>query len=325
MSGVVGILGGMGRVVRFPPPAVSSDAGPTHPVHHVPSLAGAVEVFFAHRDLAAETCRTYRKALDPLVEALGGAQPVTALDADRVAAVFVDRWDGCAPATWNTRRVAVKAFATWCGERWPLSTDPLSAVETRRRTVDNTRAIPLADLEELWRRRGVPLREKTLWRMLYETAARASEVLALDVDDLDRARRRARIRSKGGSVDMVVWAAPTARLLGRYLTDRTHGPLFLTRWRTRTAPPVRDLYQPTGQARLSYRTAAAEFRRHSGGWTLHQLRHSSLTHLAEAGASAVMLQAKSRHRDLRTLSVYTRPGVEAVARLTAERFDDLTC
>ncbi|MCY4371793.1 MAG: tyrosine-type recombinase/integrase [bacterium] len=116
-------------------------------------------------------------------------------------------------------------------------------------------------------------------------------------------------------------AAPTARLLGRYLTNRTHGPVFLTRWRTRTAPARRDLYEATGQARLSYRTAATEFRKHSGGWTLHQLRHSSLTHLAEAGASAVMLQAKSRHRDLRTLSVYTRPGVEAVARLTDERFD----
>ena len=35
--------------------------------------------------------------------------------------------------------------------------------------------------------------------MLYETAARASEVLALDVGDLDRARRRARVRSKGAA------------------------------------------------------------------------------------------------------------------------------
>ena len=157
--------------------------------------------------------------------------------------------------------------------------------------------------------------------MLYETAARTSEVLALDVEDLDRAGRRARIRGKGGSVDMVVWAAPTARLLGRYLADRTEGPLFLTRHRSRTAPASRDPYTPTGRARLSYRTAAAEFRRHSGRWTLHQLRHWSLTHLAEAGASAVMLQAKSRHRDLRTLSVYARPGVEAVARLTATLFD----
>jgi hypothetical protein len=35
-------------------------------------------------------------------------------------------------------------------------------------------------------RRDVPLREKTLWRMLYETAARASEVLALDVNSPGR-------------------------------------------------------------------------------------------------------------------------------------------
>ena len=309
----------MGRVVRFPPPTAPETA-PGHPVHHVPSLAGAVEAFFANRDLAPETCRTYRKALDPVVEAVGRDQRVTDLDPQLVAAVF-ERWDGCAPATWNTRRVAVQAFAAWCGERWPLTGDLLAGVPPRRRRTDNTRAVPYEDLEELWRRRTVPLREKTLWRMLYETAARTSEVLALDVEDLDRVRRRARIRSKGGSTDMVVWAAPTARLLGRYLGDRTGGPLFLTRWRTRTAPARRNLYAPTGQARLSYRTAADQFRKHSGGWTLHQLRHSSLTHLAETGASAVMLQAKSRHRDLRTLSVYTRPGIEAVAQLTAEQFD----
>ena len=199
-------------------------------MRHVPSLSGAVEAFFGGRDLAAATRRTYRQALDPLVEALGRDRPVTDLDPPVVAAVFAHRWDGCAAATWNTRRVAVQAFATWCADRWPLTEDPLAAVPPRRQAADNTRAIPLEDLEELWRRRTVPLREKTLWRMLYETAARASEVLALDVEDLDRARRRARIRSKGGDTDMVVWAAPTARLLGRYLADRSSGPLFLTRW-----------------------------------------------------------------------------------------------
>ena len=236
----------MGRVVRFPPPV-----GPG-PVCHVPSVAGAVEAFFAGRDLAAGTCRTYRQALGPLVEAVDGDRPVTDLDPQLVAAVFEELWAGRAPATWNTRRTAVQAFAAWCGERWPLAADPLAGVPARRRAADNTRAVPYVDLEELWRRRAVPLREKALWRLLYETAARASEVLALDVEDLDRARRRAPV---------------------------------LTRWRSRTAPARRDLYQPTGQARLSYRTAAAEFRRHSGGWTLHQLPHSSLTHLAEAGAS----------------------------------------
>jgi integrase/recombinase XerC/integrase/recombinase XerD len=36
-----------------------------------------------------------------------------------------------------------------------------------------------------------PIRERTFWSMLYETAARSSEVLALDVEHLDRRNRRA--------------------------------------------------------------------------------------------------------------------------------------
>ncbi|MCY4369349.1 MAG: site-specific integrase [bacterium] len=125
----------MGHVVHFPPAASPE---PDHPLRHVPSLAGAVEAFLGGRALAAATRRTYRQALGPLVEALDGDCPVTDLDADRVAAVFAERWDGCAAATWNTRRVAVQAFTTWCQERWPLA-----EVAPRRRQADNTRAIPL--------------------------------------------------------------------------------------------------------------------------------------------------------------------------------------
>jgi integrase len=46
----------------------------------------------------------------------------------------------------------------------------------------------------------VPLREKTLWRMLYETA-RAGEILALDIEDLDLDGRRAAVTSKGGATE----------------------------------------------------------------------------------------------------------------------------
>ena len=65
------------------------------------------------------------------------------------------------------------------------------------------------------------------------------------------------------------------------------------------------------------RTRAAIFKQTTGGWTLHQLRHSSLTHLGEKGASTTLLQAKSRHQDPRTLAIYTKPGNEAIAQLTS--------
>ena len=52
-------------------------------------------------------------------------------------------------------------------------------------------------------------------------------------------------------------------------------------------------------------------------WTLHQLRHSALTHPAEANVALPLLMAKSRRMSLRSLQRYARPGPEAVAALTA--------
>ena len=163
----------------------------------------------------------------------------------------------------------------------------------------------------------MPLREKALWRLLYETAARAGEILALDVEDLDLANKRARIRSKGGDLELVHFQSGSARLLPRLLVGRRHGPVFLTERAAALGTPSLDICPVSGRARLSYRRAAALFAEHSGGWTLHQLRHSAITHLAEAGESTVLLMAKSRHRSLRTLQRYARPGPEAVAALTA--------
>ena len=53
------------------------------------------------------------------------------------------------------------------------------------------------------------------------------------------------------------------------------------------------------------------------GWTLHQLRHSLLTHEAEDGTSTPMLLARSRHASVRSLERYAHPGPEAVARHVA--------
>jgi len=47
---------------------------------------------------------------------------------------------------------------------------------------------------------------------------------------------------------------------------------------------------------------------------LHQLRHSRLTHLAEAGIALPILMAKSRHT---SLGIYAKPTFDAVAAATA--------
>lgn len=76
-------------------------------------------------------------------------------------------------------------------------------------------------------------------------------------------------------------------------------------------------------ARLSYGQARALLDEHTAmrgpgtGWDLHEYRHSSLTHLGEAGASLLLLMAKSRHKKPETVRRYFKPPPEAIAKLTS--------
>ena len=127
------------------------------------------------------------------------------------------------------------------------------------------------------------------------------------------------MRSKGGDTEWLHLQAGSTRLLPRLIAGRPCGPLFLAERRPAPArtPASADLCPSSGCARLSYRCAEELFRAASG-WTLHQLRHSALTHLAEADVGLPLLMAKSRHASLRSLQRYSRPGPEAVAKLTAD-------
>ena len=58
-------------------------------------------------------------------------------------------------------------------------------------------------------------------------------------------------------------------------------------------------------------------KRYSGGKTLHQLRHSRLTHPGDQNVSAPLLMAISGHKRLATPQRYVKPSQAAVAALMA--------
>jgi integrase len=90
------------------------------------------------------------------------------------------------------------------------------------------------------------------------------------------------------------------------------GPVFLASRRPTRAVAALDVDPTSGRTRLSYQRAA-ELVRVRTGWTLHQLRHSALTHAAEDGTNLPLLLARSRHASVRSPERYARPRPEAVA------------
>jgi RNA polymerase sigma factor (sigma-70 family) len=225
--------------------------------------------FLARDDLDADTIRSYGQTLRRLCLTLGEQVPLESLTAEHVARVFKMTWDKAAAKTWNRHRSAVRSFSAWA------SLDDLAArLDRRAETRAPTRTI---NLDELWKT-DLPLRERTLWLLLSESAAGVAAVLSLNVEHLDLADRRAR------AGDMwVTWRSGTARLLPELVAGRGSGPVFLADRRPVPArmPKAADLCPATGRGRLSYPRAEYLFKQATkqldpagNGYTLRQLRHA---------------------------------------------------
>ncbi|MFG2998916.1 DUF6596 domain-containing protein [Streptomyces sp. NPDC048340] len=225
---------------------VAGQAGPT--------LGEAVRGFLGRGDLDAATVRSYGQTLRRLCLALGDRRPPASLTAEEVAGVFATCWGRGAARTWNRHRSAVRSFAAWAS-LGDLAAGLERRTETRSRS--GARALGSAQLDALWGDPELPLRERTLWRLLHESAAGAKAVLSLNVEDLDLDDRRAH----AGDV-WVNWRSGTARLLPELLAGRTRGPVFLSDRRpgpARTPAPA-DLCPETGRRRLSYERAEYLFK-----------------------------------------------------------------
>jgi site-specific recombinase XerD len=115
------------------------------------TLAAAAAAFLAQPSLARSTRRSYDQTLTRLVHELGD-QPLSTLTAEAVTLAVTDAWGGRAPATWNRHVATARSFLGFCRRRHWLGENLAADLERRPEPVDRTKAIPLPELERLWRR-----------------------------------------------------------------------------------------------------------------------------------------------------------------------------
>lgn len=160
------------------------------------------------------------------------------------------------------------AVSWWLAQGW-IAADATEDLPRQRVETIVGRRLDAADVRRVFSLR-VPLRDNALWHVVHESDATIERILALDVADVESARRRA------GDVR---WRGTTAQLMSLLLAGRVAGPVFLTERRAPIDSPAADRCPQTGRGRLSYRRAAEVFtaatkdldpRGH--GWTLRQLQ-----------------------------------------------------
>ncbi|MFR9774033.1 hypothetical protein [Nocardia sp. SC052] len=159
------------------------------------TLRGSAEAFLDTLT-PGNTRRAYTVAVVKTVDQLDGRDPdglpgpsraLASVTDDEIGAALETLWGQAAVNTWNARRAAVAKWLSWCREQgWDAPAVPASAARSTPPDSE-TPVRSRTAIDRLIARRDVGLREKTLWRMLYETCARTEELLQLNLEDLDLA------------------------------------------------------------------------------------------------------------------------------------------
>jgi integrase/recombinase XerC len=154
----------------------------------------------------------------------------------------------------------------------------------------------------------VGLRDRLVLEMLYATGIRVSELVGLDIDDVDRSRRLVRVIGKGDKERAVPFGVPAEVALvgwlrgGRpALATPESGPALLLGQAGRRMDP-----------RTVRRVVHAYLGRVEGAPDLgpHGLRHSAATHLLEGGADLRLVQELLGHASLATTQIYTHVSID---------------
>jgi len=117
----------------------------------------------------AATLQAYAEVIDKFIGRLGALSQLDEMTDGEIGEVLGELWGSTGESTWDRDRAAVSSWLTWCRDkkRWPAPAAPGSC-ERRKEHIDGTKDPAKSALERQISRRDVPLREKTLWRMLYE-------------------------------------------------------------------------------------------------------------------------------------------------------------
>ena len=309
-------------VVQFPAPP----AGAAPAIAEGVTVAAAVDRYLD--SIQARTTRdSYAETLARLT-ALAGDRPAAMLVPEDYAAVM-GRWDGAAAATWNRHLSALTSFTAWAGRQEILTANPARRLERRKPARRGDRLDPPRPPGQAAHRRPArPARAGPVADALRDRRPRRGDPVPQHRGP--RPGVPARPRHLQGRRDRVRPLGHRHRPPPAPAAARTHlragVPRQPARARVRFASPCRGGHLPGDRTRpavLPARRVPVQAGRrrldpHKQGWTLHQLRHSALQHLAADGRTAPELQAKSRHLHLGSLGRYVQLGEQTSAQVTAD-------
>jgi integrase/recombinase XerC len=310
-----------------------------------------IEFLRFNRNVSEHTARAYESDLDQFLTTTAASQKrtrpeITAADftPDAIRGFLGELYRaGTSRASAGRKLAAVRTFGRYLRREGLIAADPALLVASPRREQKIPAHLSMEEMRTLLEMpdRSTPLgrRDQAMLELFYASGLRLSELVGLDLDDVNLSSRVVRVLGKGGKERQVPLNHTAADAIRAYLGDRealVRGALSAPRhadeedpprWRGRAEggskasalarraarhrAPQHPLFLNYRGRRLSPRSVHRLVRRYMAmcsarlGISPHALRHSFATHLLERGADLRGIQELLGHARLTTTQRYT--------------------
>ncbi|MCY3844744.1 MAG: tyrosine recombinase XerC [Acidobacteria bacterium] len=283
-----------------------------------------------NRNVSPHTVRAYAGDLEQFLDFArrkNGREPEPGdLDHRLIRSFLADLYDqGRARASSARTLAAIRSFCRYLRREGVLQDNPAALVSAPRPERRMPAHLDIPDMNVLLAapdaRTPLGRRDRAILELLYASGLRLSELVGLDLDDVNLGGRLVRVRGKGGRQRVVPFHRRAAEAMRDYLPVRHRLSAAAPEAPDRPAGHGRDpLFVNYRGGRLSGRSVDRLVRRYVAlsstrlGISPHALRHSFATHLLERGADLRSIQELLGHARVSTTQRYTH--VDA-ARITS--------
>jgi integrase/recombinase XerC len=251
------------------------------------------------------TLRNYESDLRQFAEHFSAPAAITTLDLRKWLSLLYDQ--GLSVISIRRKLAAVRSLFHFLAREGSIATNVARLVKTPKApkrlpnvpSAEQTNglidSVAKSDME-----RPHPARDLLLFELLYGCGVRVSELVGMNISDIDQREQWIRVRGKGRKERQIPYGAKAGAALGKYLAARE------------AKPDETALLVNHRGTRLSHRGAFgivkfyARFLAGDSSLHPHSFRHAYATHLLADGADLRAIQELLGHATLSTTQKYTQ-------------------
>jgi len=278
------------------------------------------------RNASPHTITSYERDLEDFFEFLSEYDAESVKDANRVTRFTIRAWMGALSEKGLTkssiaRKVStLRSFFKFAFSRGYIKDNPAALVQLPKKEKILPKSLIADDVEAMFEALG----NETIWdiqnrailELFYATGIRLSELIGLNLKDVDFHQSQIRVMGKGAKERIIpfgnkagdalkAWLDVRSEVIFQKTTKTDSGAVFLTKKGKRIYPVAVQRIVKECIERVSEASKTSP----------HVLRHSFATHLLNKGADIRIIKELMGHANLTATQVYTSTSVERLKNI----------